>query len=117
LRRIEKKTELDEPPLIINLTTEVRETNDRRARLRQCCIEAISFVIRKNAENPKLRPLKEIEYLNVQRSGELHNRRQGRAALAAEDLRQMSLRKIRFKIEAVQRPVLLDHDLAQPSAE
>ena len=64
-----------------------------------------------------LLPREEIGDLNVEGSGEFHYRRQRGAALAAENLRQVPFREIGFKIEAVERAVLLDHDLAQPSAE
>jgi hypothetical protein len=54
---------------------------------------------------------------NVEGSGQLHDRGQRGAAFAAENLRQVPFREIRLKIEAVKRAVLLDDDLAQPSAE
>jgi hypothetical protein len=59
----------------------------------------------------------EVGDLNVERSGELHDRRQRGAALAAQNLRQVPFREVGFEIEAVERAVLLDDDLAQPSTE
>ena len=59
-----------------------------------------------------LRLSKEIDDLNVEGSGEFHDRRQGRAPLAAENLRQVTFREVRLKIKAVESAVLLDHDLA-----
>lgn len=67
--------------------------------------------------SPLLVSSEQIADLNIQRAGEFHDRRQGGAAPAAQDLRQMPFREVGFEIEAVQRAVLLDHQLAQPSAE
>jgi hypothetical protein len=64
-----------------------------------------------------LRLSKEIGDLNVKSSGKFDDRRQGRAALAAENLRQVPFREIGLEVEAIQRAVFLDYDLAQPSAE
>jgi hypothetical protein len=60
--------------------------------------------------------LKKVTDLDIEGSGQFDDRREGRAALATDDLRQMPLRKIRFKVKAVQRAVLLD-SAPQPSAE
>src|SRR6266849_5723167 len=54
---------------------------------------------------------------NIEGSGQLHDRRERRAPLAAENLRQVPFREIRLKIKAVERAVLLDDDRTQPSAE
>ena len=59
-----------------------------------------------------LLPREEITDLNVEGSGQLHHRGQRGAAFAPENLGQVPFREIRLKIEAVERAVLLDHDLA-----
>jgi len=59
-----------------------------------------------------LRLYEKIRNLDVEGSGQFHDRREGRAAFAAENLRQVPFREIRLKIEAVERAVFLDHDLA-----
>jgi hypothetical protein len=60
---------------------------------------------------------KEIGDLNVESSGKFDDRRERGAALATQNLRQVPLREISFKIEAIERAVLLHDDLAQPSTE
>ena len=64
-----------------------------------------------------LLPREEITDLNVEGSGKLHDRRERGAALATQNLRQVPLGEICFKIEAIERAVLLYDDLAQPPAE
>jgi hypothetical protein len=63
------------------------------------------------------RGIEEVRDWNIQCSRQFHDCCQRRAALAAENLRQVPFREVRFQIKAIKRAVLLDHDLAQPSAE
>lgn len=60
---------------------------------------------------------KELRDSNVQRLRQLRHSRERGAALAAKNLRQMALRKVRFQIESVQRSVLLKHELPQSPPE
>ena len=60
---------------------------------------------------------KEIRDLHIESSGEFHDRRQRGTAFAAENLRQVPFREVGFEIEAVERAVFLDDDLAQPPTE
>ena len=48
-----------------------------------------------------LLPREEITDLNVEGSGKLHDRRERGAALATQNLRQVSFGEISFKIEAI----------------
>jgi hypothetical protein len=59
----------------------------------------------------------EIDHTNVEDSSQLHDCRERGATLAAQNLRQVPLGEIGFQVKAVERAVLLDDDLAQPSAE
>lgn len=61
--------------------------------------------------------IEKISDLNVQNLGQFNDRGQGRAALAAEDLRQVPLGEVGFEVKPVERAILLNHDLPQSSAE
>ncbi len=56
--------------------------------------------------------LKEIRDLHIESSGEFHDCGQRGATFTAQNLRQVALGEICFKIEAVQRAVFLDHYLS-----
>src|SRR5438309_2280927 len=64
-----------------------------------------------------VRLYEEVGNANAQGSGQFYHRGQRRAALPPEDLGQVPFRKICLKIEAVQRAVFLDDQLAEPAPE